>query len=225
MAVRKALGRLEDFDCRQAQERMSAFLDSMTSDEESGLLRAHVACCLPCQRQLQGYVSLRRFIASVQMPDVPKALDLETRIRLSHARTTDFIGELGLRIENMLKPHTVPVVAGVLATVMCFGFLLGSFGASMGRLGPGDAALFLYTQPRARGPLISQLAELGDLTVDVNIDQKGKVYAGVILNGPQDPELHQWLRDVLLLGTFDPAMVYGHPVPSRLILSFVGVKS
>jgi len=223
-----ALLRSPDFDCRRAHEAMSAWIDSMSDNEEARRLEAHVAGCPPCRRQLQGYVSLRAFVSGVAAPAVPEDLGLDTRIRLSHVRARNVFGELNIRIANVLKPNTVPALAGVLATMMCFGVLLGSFGASLAQPpGSPDRTLWVHTQPQASGPLMFQLAALGleNLTVELNIDHLGKAYSGVILSGPQDPEVDRWLKDVLLLGDFYPATIYGRPVSSRLILSFIGVRS
>lgn len=224
--IRNLFGKPEEFDCRQAQGTMSAFIDSMTGEEETQRLEAHVAGCAPCRRQLQGYVSLRNFISGMAPPAIPEDLQLEARISLSHARSSDLRLRFSTRVDNSLKPHALPALAGVLATVLCFSFLLGNFGASLTAAEDSVAVLWLETHPRARDPLILQLAELGldDLTVDVAIDQEGRVFSTVILNGPEDPAVNQWLRDVIMLGEFYPATIYGQPVPSRLVMSFVGVR-
>jgi hypothetical protein len=226
--IQKAVWRSADFDCRQAEEVMSAFIDSMASDEESLRLEAHVGTCAPCLRQLQGYLSLRRFVAGVAAPAAPPDLALETRIRLSHTRSNDFLGQFSIRCDNVLKPLAIPALSGTFASFLCFALLLSSFGASLGRpVDQDDVTLWVYTQPRAADPLITQIAALGldDLTVDLNIDQKGKAFGKLILTGPDDPVVTRWLKDVMLLAEFHPARVSGRPVPSRLILSFIGVKS
>jgi len=208
---------------------MSAFIDSMTSDEEARLLEAHVSDCAPCRRQLRAYVSLRNLVAGVAAPEVPEDLALETRIRLSHERSRNFYGNLNIRLKNILKPLAVPALAGVSTTALCFVFLLGSLSPPPIDLSASaETPLWLLMQPpRATDPLMTQLAELGldQVTLDLKVDQRGKAFATVILNGPQDPELDQWLRDVLLLGDFHPATILGRPVPAPLILSFIGVKS
>lgn len=225
--IRDAVWKARELDCEQAQETMSAFIDSMTSQEEAQELEVHVAGCPTCRRQLQGYISLRNFVARVPAPALPADLALEARIRLSHARTDDLRTRLNAQVANVLKPHVLPAAAGVLATCFCFAFLLGSFQASPSRPENDVSLLWIQTQPRAADPLMLQLAALGldDVTVDVAIDKKGKAFSTVILNGPDDPLVDQWLKDVLMLGEFRPATIYGRPVPSRLVLSFVGVQS
>lgn len=226
--VARKLGHPTDFDCRTAESAMSAYIDSMCSEEESRRLQAHVATCPPCRRQVQGYVSLRSFMARVPAPEVPSDLALEARIRLSHVRTDDALGKLGLRVSNFLKPRMVPALAGGLAALACFMVLLGTFGAVLGQpRDPTDPAMWVLIQARPRGPLMDQLAELGieDMMLTLNIDQKGKVVGGEFLGGSATPEVDQWLRDFVLLADFYPATVYGQPVPSPLILQFLGVKS
>ena len=215
-----------EFDCHRAEATMSAFIDSMTSDEETQQLEAHVAGCTACRRQLQGYVSLRNFVAGMTGPAVPEDLDLQARIALSHARASDFGLRLRTYLDNILKPHALPALAGVLSTCLMFAFLLGNFGASLAHT-PDAVRILWTTQPRAADPLMLQLAALGldRVSLDLAIDQEGKAFSTVIRNRPEDPAVDQWLRDVLLLGKFYPATLYGQPVRSRLVMSFVGVKS
>lgn len=217
-----------DFDCRQAEETMSAYIDSMSTDEESRHLEDHIAVCSPCRRQLRGYVSLRGFVSGIAVPEVPEDLALEARIRLSHARSDNLFEQLGVRMTNVLRPRTIPALAGVVMTLACFALLLGNIGGALALPADSPESLWAHTQQaRAKGPLMLQLSELGldELTVDLNIDQTGKPLAAIVMNGGVDPKLNEWFRDVVLLADFYPATVRGRPVPSRLILSFVGVKS
>lgn len=223
-----AFGGSTALDCRQAEQMMSAYIDSMTDEEETRLLEAHTAECVACRRHLQGFISLRRFISGVSAPGVPEDLALETRIRLSHARHRVPLSQLRVHLVNVLKPMTLPALAGILATFVCFAFLSDTFGSAIASKPTREGTLLALTQAQAKGQLMNQLRGLGidDLTVDLNIDRQGKVVAANVLTGTTtDPELDQWLRDVVLLADFYPATIYGRPVPSRLILSFVGVRS
>jgi hypothetical protein len=229
ISFRNVFGQTEAFDCRRAQELMSEFIDSMSEDEDSRRLTDHIESCPPCRRQLQGFISLRSFVSGMGAPEVPEDLALETRIRLSHVRSGDPFGQLAIRAGNILKPLTFPAMAGILATLACFGILLGSFGPSLTAqaLDSGRATLWVYTEPRMTDPLLMQLMDLqlDELTVEATIDQKGKAFGDVVLTGAEDPEVDTWLRDVVLLGNFYPGTVYGRPVVARLIhsISFVRV--
>jgi hypothetical protein len=218
----------ERFDCRQSEALMSEFIDSMTSDEDARRLSSHIDDCPPCRRQLQGYISLRNFVSGMATPEVPEDLVLETRIRLSHVRSNDPFGQLATRIGNAVRPVTVPAMAGVLATVACFGILLGSFGSSLtgSAIDPSNDTLWVYSGPRMSDPLLMQIMdlELEELTMDMSIDQQGKAFGDVVLTGTENPELDNWLRDVVLLGRFYPATVYGRPVVARLVHSISVVR-
>ena len=116
----------EDMDCRAAEKLMSSFIDSMASPDEVERLEAHVAGCAPCQRQLQGYVSLKNLMRGVEEPAVPHDLVLETRVRLSHERNSNRLTGLETRLSNSFTALAIPALAGICFTIVFFGVLLGA---------------------------------------------------------------------------------------------------
>src|SRR5262249_6856538 len=114
------------FDCRSAQELLSAYIDSMTSTEETLRLEAHMAQCVPCQGQLQSLSALRNMLARVEPAPVPEDLALAARVRLSQARNRNRWTWLDAQLNNVLKPLAMPAFFGVSVTTLCFGVLFGN---------------------------------------------------------------------------------------------------
>ncbi len=214
--------RAEDIGCGKAQSLMSAFIDSMARNDEAAQLEAHLATCVSCQRQLQACKSVRNLLRSVEPPPVPADLVLETRVRLSHERVPAGLARIRERLEvwaaNTIRPLAVPAVAGVVSTVLLFGFML----QNMEAYESSRIELSPYTYTRLERPP----ADLTQpLFVEIYVDKNGKVPYYIVLSGPDDsPVVDTWLDDLLFTAVFKPATAGGQPIHSKLILSLAGVS-
>ncbi len=231
-SIREAFSRSPEIGCAEAQDLMSPFIDSMADPREVELLESHLSTCGHCQRQLQSYISVKNLLLTADEPEVPVDLALMTRVRLSHERNANHLARLEMRLANFVAPIALPAVAGVCFTVLFFGVLLGSFAAPTASASDdvADVPVSLYKRVRTSDPTMSRFA--GDrtylmetLTVETYVGDDGRVINYVILSGPDDPEVERWLREQLYFARFVPATLFGRPVDSRIILSFVGVTS
>jgi hypothetical protein len=131
----------------------------------------------------------------------------------------------------------VPVLFGVSLTMLLFGVLLGSLASNSTVLAQDRLAeaplhsLSLYRPVHTADPnwihfASSDKHELDEtLTIDTHVGDEGRVIGYKVLSGPENPEVTSWLRQTLSLAQFTPAMVFGKPVESRIILSFVAVRN
>jgi predicted anti-sigma-YlaC factor YlaD len=111
--------------CSKAKELMSPYIDCMAEPEESASLEFHLDSCKPCQRQLHSYISLRSMLARVEPARPPEDLVLDTRVRLSHARSGGVFDRIEARLVNVLKPVLIPAVSGITLTVLSFAVIFG----------------------------------------------------------------------------------------------------
>jgi hypothetical protein len=228
---------MSTLECSSVQKLMSPFIDSMVTAKETERLENHVSVCAPCRRQLQSYISLRGLIARIETPPLPEDMVLETRVRLSHARNTNFLVRMENRLNYLLKPMVVPVLFGVSATMLLFGVLLGSLASSSTVLAQDALAdapissLPLYRPVHTTDPNWVHLASSDKegfdepLVIETHVGDEGRVIDYQVLSGPQSPETNSWLRQLLSLAQFTPAMAFGRPVESKMILSFVAVRN
>ena len=233
-SIRKAFRLSERIGCNEAEGLMSPFIDSMASGDEVSRLEAHVSVCVPCQRQLQSYISVKNLLLSAAEPEVPVDLALRSRVRLSRERNTNYLLRLETKFANVVGPIALPAIAGVFFTAVFFTILLGSLGAPeviAADNSVSDAPL-LYQRVSVTGPTMTRFAGNGNgryleetLTVETHISDSGRVIHYEIVSGPSNPQIDRWLRDLLYFAEFTPATVFGRPVGSRIILSFVGVTS
>src|SRR5262245_60927333 len=101
-----------EVNCDGAVELMSPFIDSMVSPEEADGLRSHVSQCEPCQRQLQSFISVRNLVTRMEPVRPPADMVLETRVKLSHARSRNWYAWFETQLNNVLKPLAIPALLG-----------------------------------------------------------------------------------------------------------------
>jgi hypothetical protein len=222
---------LTTISCDAALELMSPFIDSMVPFEEAECLRAHVAECAPCRRQLQSFISLRNVMAGSERIAVPEDLHLETRIRLSHARALNS-NRWKTCVDNVLRPFAIPAVMATVLTVLGFGILLGSLAPSaQAKMEDVRNVATVYQQPQTTDSTLRRLSAIRSADLDQaisiqgEVNNDGRIDSVVLLAGNPSPGVDQWLRELVLFSKFRPATtVWGLPVRSRVILSFVTVR-
>jgi hypothetical protein len=97
---------------------------------------------------------------------------------------------------------------------------------------PADAhAPGLYRPVRTSNLTMIRFAGSDDLKFDeplmieTHVDDTGRVLEYRIISGQDTPEVQRFVREQLSLAMFTPATAFGKPVDSKIILSFVAVKS
>jgi len=221
--------------CIKIQKLMSPFIDSMVTAVESETVHAHVSTCDPCRRQLQILISMRSLLTRMDMPAVPTDLVLASRVRLSQERNKNLLVKFETRFNNILKPLAIPVIFGVSLTTLCFGILLAALASNataMAQSTVEEQPVFALYQPvRTTDPTMSRFASSKrqtwdePLMIETGVDEDGRVTEYRIISGPQNAEVNRWIREVLSLAQFTPAIAFGKPVGSKIILSFVAVRS
>jgi len=217
--------------CSKAIELMSSYIDCMAEPEESQILESHLDTCEPCQRQLHSYISLRSMMASVEPVRPPEDLVMDTRVRLSHARSGGIFDRIESLVVNVLKPVVVPAVSGITLTVLSFSILLGHLALNLQAqdLNPSLIAMEepvrTTNQTMLSAPGNSGSDWLEPLSVKANVDDVGRVYEIRIIGGSQTPAVKQWVRNLLYTAQFAPATRLGKPINSSTILVFVNVRS
>jgi len=232
--------RREHINCESAQNLMSPFIDSMATRDEVHRLELHLSACEPCQRQLQSFISVRSLLTRVEQPAIPADRMLDTRVKLSQERHSNYIEKLENRISDVLKPIALPAIAGVSLTMLFFGVLLGAMISNTTVMAhdrvsavsaPVERVPGLFQPVRTTNLTMIRFAGSDDLKFDeplmieTHVGDTGRVLEYRIISGLETPEVHRFVREQLSLATFTPATAFGRPVDSKIILSFVAVRS
>ena len=222
-----------NISCEAASELMSPFIDSMVSMDEADSLRSHLSDCKSCKRQLQAFISVRNVVAGVDPLPVPEDLQLETRIRLSHARQNNRGDQWQARFDNILKPFAMPAVMGVILTLLGFGILFGGLTAPRQVIasedGRGVFVAGVYQPPSTPDLTLRRLGGVSPdldkaLSIQSELNKEGEIDEIKIIAGERSPGVDRWLQELVLFSQFKPATHWGLPVRSRIILSFVTVR-
>jgi hypothetical protein len=162
-------------------------------------------------------------------------LTLASRVRLSQERHKNLLVKLETRFNNILKPLAIPVIFGISLTTLCFGVLLAALASNataMAQTSVSEQPVFALYQPvRTTDPTMARFASSHNQTwteplmIETAVDEGGRVTEYRIISGPQNAEVNRWIREVLSLAQFTPAIAFGKPVGSKIILSFVAVRS
>jgi hypothetical protein len=228
------LGGEPTIDCRLAHKLMSPYIDSMATPLESQQLEGHLEQCPPCGRELQSYISNRNLLAGIEPPVPPQDMVLESRVRLSHERYDFHLEWLRNRLANALNGLAVPAFGGVLATTLLFGLLfvaLVPHEVSASVRHTDNERMIGFEQVAATSATTAFFAsnERGGLkepfVIALQIGDDGRPFDYSVLAGDQSPEVREWIAETLSLARFSPATVFGRPVGSTFIYSFLPVRS
>jgi hypothetical protein len=226
---------MNEVSCANTRKLMSSFIDSMATFSEAERVEAHVSTCDPCHRQLQSLISMRSLLTRIEKPPVPEDLMLETRVRLSHERNRNLLVRLETQFNNILRPFAIPAILGVSLTTLFFGILLASLASNataMAETRIAEKPVFALYQPvRTTDPTMARFASSDNqnwdepLMIETDVDGDGRVTEYRIISGPHGDDVNRWIREVLSLAQFTPAIAFGKPIGSKIILSFVAVRS
>jgi hypothetical protein len=211
--------------CVEAQSMFSPYLDGAVAGTEMRALTQHLDTCSNCQRR---YVSLRQtqqLLAKVGRRKAPEDLDLKLRLAISREAAQSrrpYFHDLGIRIENAIQGFMVPATAGLLTTVVIFGFLMGVVALPL--QADKDVPLMLNTAPQlqqsAFGTALESISD-DSLVIEAYVDSRGRVQDYRVLSNPQEQkDLPSQVKNMLIFTTFRPATSMGQPTPGRAVLSF-----
>jgi hypothetical protein len=211
--------------CVQVKSMLSAYLDGAITGRQMYSLDQHLQSCSACEQQYESLVRMQALLSNVGRPKAPEDLSLKLRLALSHEaarRRQPLWGNLGLRFENTLRAFMVPATAGVVATIVIFGVLMGFI--TPVQANTSDVPLMFFTNPELQqtgfGVSLGTINE-DSLVIEAYVDANGRVQDYRILSDPDKlQELPHQVKNMLIFTTFRPATWMGSPRPGTAVLSF-----
>jgi len=211
--------------CGQVTAMLSAYLDGAVTGKQMYSLDQHLRNCGHCRAE---YNSLRRtqgLLSAVGKAKAPEDLSLKLRLAISHeaARVRQPLwGSFGLRMHNALKAFMVPATAGIFATIVIFGLLMGFI--SPVQANTNDVPLLISTDPELEQSAFDMtLSEAGpdSLVIEAYINADGRVENYRILSDQDKSKgLPSPVKYMLIYSRFRPATWMGSPRPGTAVLSF-----
>ena len=211
--------------CVQVKSMLSAYLDGAITGRQMYSLDQHLQNCSACDQRYESLVRTQVFLSKVGRAKAPEDLSLKLRLALSHEaarRRQPWWGNLGLRFENALRAFMVPATAGVVATIVIFGVLMGFI--TPVQANNSDVPLMISTNPELQqtgfGVSFGAINE-DSLVIEAYVDANGRVQDYRILSDPDKlQELPHQVKNMLIFTTFRPATWMGSPRPGTAVLSF-----
>lgn len=211
--------------CVQAKSMLSAYLDGAITGKQMYALDQHLQHCGVCRAEYQALRSTQALLSKMGRKKAPQDLSLKLRVAISHeaARARQpFWGNFVFRMQNALRAFMVPATAGVVATVIIFGLLMGFI--TPVRANTNDVPLLISTDPELQqngfGVSLGEVTE-DSLVIEAYVDTNGRVEDYRILSDPDKlKDLPTQIKNMLIFTTFRPATWMGSPRPGTAILSF-----
>jgi anti-sigma factor RsiW len=221
-------------DCVAIRAQFSEYLDGALTGVAMQSIAAHLDNCPECADDFGLWRQSQRALANLEPVRPPADLALRIRVALSQeqARTArNLLATWKVRWENTVAPFLLQASAGLASAIVLIGtmaFLVGAFAApepAAARdepLGMASSPHFLYSTVEADAGTVSRRGS--PVTVEVFVDQMGRVYDYDIVSGPSDEATRADLESLLLTSVFLPATTFGQPVKGVAVLTFSGVS-
>jgi anti-sigma factor RsiW len=220
--------------CASIRAQFSDYLDGSITGVAMQAVAGHLDACQECAADFGLWRQSQRALAGLEPVRPPADLALRIRVALSQeqARTAkNFLATWKVRWENTVAPFLLQASAGLASAIVLIGtltFLIGAFAAPEPAaatdepLGMASGPHWLYSTLETDAGTVSRKGS--PVTVEVFVDQQGRVYDYDIVSGPADPGTRAELESLLLTSVFLPATTYGQPVKGVALLTFSGVS-
>jgi anti-sigma factor RsiW len=217
-------------DCASVRAQFSDYLDGDLTGVAMQSVAGHLDACPACADDFALWRQSQRALSSLEPVRPPADLALRIRVALSQeqARTAkNFLATWKVRWDNTVAPFLLQASAGLASAIVLIGtmtFLIGAFAApepAAARdepLGNASGPHFLYSTLEADPGTVS--GKGSPVTVEVFVDQQGRVYDYDVVSGPSDAATRAELESLLLTSVFLPATTFGQPVRGVALLTF-----
>lgn len=220
--------------CNNVRAQFSDYLDGNLTGIAMQSMAQHLKGCRDCADDFGMWRQMQHSLATLGPARPPADLSLRIRVALSQekARTPKNLLNLWkVRWQNTVAPLLLQASAGLASAIVLAGtmaFLIGAFAApepAAARdepIGMVSSPHWLYSTLEADAGTVSHKG--APVTVEVFVDQQGRVYDYDIISGPSDAATRADLETLLLTSVFQPASAYGEPVRGVALLTFSGIS-
>jgi Putative zinc-finger len=216
-------------NCLKVTTLLSEHMDGALELSKSRALDEHLGKCARCSAELLSLKQTRNMLAMVGRKAAPGDLALRLRLAISREaamiRNTPF-ERLKFRMETALNAFMVPATAGLLSAIVFFGLLIGFFALpSLNNDVPVQT--MLYTPPELTLSPFGLTTSISShaVVVEAVVDPNGRVQDYKVLSaGPENGDVDQQIKNMLIFTMFRPATSFGRPTTGRVVLSFSHVN-
>lgn len=223
----------KSMSCREVKAKFSPYLDGAMSGGAMASMARHLSECTDCKTEFADLRGIQTVLGSMGPAKTPAGLQARLRSAIAAEREKNthlsWMQRVGLVWNRSLRFPVMRGATGAAAALL----LIGGVVASVEMAGvptavqANDEALGAVTAPHyLYSEVPPQPIEFGrelPVVVEAMIDSNGRVYDYTILSGPTDESVERRLQANLLVSRFQPATVFGQPVPGHVVMTFTGV--
>lgn len=224
--------------CANVDRLLASLLDGQLKAETRVKLDTHVRECRTCAGKAEAQIQLRETLRALPTPLAPSRLTTSLLVLASkeqqrrairvnwRTRLTNLAERIRLFADNLMRPLAVPAAGGLAGGIMSTFCLLGLFGPNLIQQARAahiaDIPTGLFTEARLAGTLMPlSTSEPGELTVEVTIDEQGRMLDYRLPEGPKIQDAaRRALENDLLFTRFTPATAFGQPVLGKVTIRF-----
>jgi len=220
-------------ECETVQAAFSEYLDGAVSGREMHAIAMHLEDCPPCNAEFFSLRTMQHALTGLRAARVPSDMALKLRVAISQEKARQdrrWVDTFKVRWENAIQPLLIQVSAGFAGTIVLIGsalLLLGVFAEPQAVMAH-DVPLGAMTSPHYLYSVANQRPVLAGrdtmIVVEAAVNSAGRVYDYTIVSGRESAEIENQVREQLMLSVFEPARVFGSPVPGHAIMTFAGIS-
>jgi hypothetical protein len=219
-------------NCQTVRKTLSLVVDRNLGGDASDRVSQHLAECRDCAMYSEEVQTVRALVRDLPAAAPPPRLFTQLQViasrervrRLSHntlaALAHFWAEELRLMVDNLMRPFAIPFAGGLASAVFLFTILVPTL--QFQHLTHNDVPSGLFTQSDATVDTMPPFGFSEDqgAIVELMLDDKGRVVDFSIPKGNDTPQLRNDIANMILFTTFNPATVYGQPIPGKVLVSF-----
>jgi hypothetical protein len=222
---------MEELNCKAVRESLWDFMaETLHGDAREGVTR-HLEACRDCDLHRAEVRSLRLGFRGLPRKEVSPLLATRLRVVASRersrqamrrdlaARMAELRSSLRLAFDNLLRPVAVPAAGGILASLFCFGVIVGSLHMrpAWESAWDNDIPIGLYTNVILDD--VTPFSVAGkDVMVQLTVDPTGKVSDFTVPSGHASSDEMREIGNLVLYSTFIPATAFGQRVSGKILV-------
>lgn len=220
--------------CLEVREEFSSYLDGDMSGTAMQSMAAHLGGCKDCAAEFAAWRDIQGTLGSIGPAKAPTGLQARLRAALAEERERGTHLTWDRRLAAMWHATLAPIAFRAATGTVAAMLLIGGAGAMVAwfgapsevqandePLGAMTAPHFLYSEVP---PQPIEFGREAPLLIEAKVDDQGRVYDYTILSGPTDMSVERQVQANLLSSVFQPATIFGLPVPGHVVMTFTGVS-
>jgi hypothetical protein len=220
--------------CGDVREQFSSYLDGALSGVQMHSMAEHMDGCSACATDFSDLRELQSSLAQLGPAKAPAGLQARLRAALVEERDRGTHLAWHQQAARVWRVNLAPIALRTAMGTAAAMVLVAGMGlaavvvdaptavqANDEPLGAVTAPHYLYSEVP---PQPIEFGREAPIMIEAMVNEQGRVYDYKILSGPSDVRVERQVQANLLSSRFQPATIFGLPVPGRVVMTYTGVS-